>query len=73
MSHSHHSPPDGRDSQRAIGVAFWLNFGFALIEFAGGWWTQSTAILADAVHDAPHRDVRGNRDDVAGAAVAGRL
>lgn len=54
MSHSHHPhhpPPDGRDSQRAIGIAFWLNFGFALIEFAGGWWTQSTAILADAVHD----------------------
>lgn len=39
------------DGGRAIGIAFWLNFGFALIEFAGGWWTQSTAILADAVHD----------------------
>lgn len=54
MSHPHHpphAPPEGRDSQRAIGIAFWLNFGFALIEFAGGWWTQSTAILANAVHD----------------------
>ncbi|MFZ5654975.1 MAG: cation diffusion facilitator family transporter [Pseudomonadota bacterium] len=44
-------PTSERDVQRAIGVAFWLNFGFALIEFAGGWWTQSTAILANAVHD----------------------
>ncbi len=51
MSHSHHPQPESPTSQRAIGIAFWLNFGFALIEFAGGWWTQSTAILADAVHD----------------------
>jgi cobalt-zinc-cadmium efflux system protein len=50
------APNDHADAHRqaggrAIGIAFWLNFGFALVQFAGGWWTQSTAILADAVHD----------------------
>ena len=32
-------------------VAFLLNFTFTLIEFAGGLWTNSVAILSDAVHD----------------------
>lgn len=32
-------------------LAFFLNLGFTLIEFIGGLWTNSTAILADAVHD----------------------
>ena len=49
--HAFHDHRHRHDNGRAIGIAFWLNFGFALIEFAGGWWTQSTAILADAVHD----------------------
>ncbi|EIW87616.1 cation diffusion facilitator family transporter [Alishewanella agri BL06] len=30
---------------------FFLNVGFTLIEFIGGWLTNSTAIMADAVHD----------------------
>jgi cobalt-zinc-cadmium efflux system protein len=47
----HHGSPVGRDVNRPIGIAFWLNFSFVIIEFAGGWWTDSTAILADAVHD----------------------
>jgi cobalt-zinc-cadmium efflux system protein len=34
-----------------IRVAFFLNLGFALVEFIGGLLTNSTAILADAVHD----------------------
>jgi len=46
-----HAGAHRHDGGRAIGIAFWLNFGFTLVEFAGGWWTQSTAILADAVHD----------------------
>ncbi len=49
--HRHDTAHHRHDAGRAIGIAFWLNFGFALVEFAGGWWTQSTAILADAVHD----------------------
>lgn len=32
-------------------IAFFLNFTFTLIEFAGGIWTNSVAILSDAVHD----------------------
>ncbi len=34
-----------------IGWAFWLNFIFTIIEFIGGWLTNSVAIMADAVHD----------------------
>ena len=34
-----------------IRVAFFLNLGFTIIEIAGGIFTNSTAILADAVHD----------------------
>lgn len=44
--HGHHHPVSGR-----IGVAFFLNFFFTIIEFIGGWLTNSTAIMADAVHD----------------------
>ena len=36
----------------ALGGAFMLNFIFTLIEIAGGLWTNSVAILADALHDA---------------------
>ncbi len=32
-------------------MAFFLNVGFTIIEFIGGWLTNSTAIMADAVHD----------------------
>ena len=49
--HAHHpSGPDDEVSQR-IGWAFFLNLGFTVIEFIGGWLTNSTAIMADAVHD----------------------
>lgn len=43
--HSHHHRSDN------IAVAFFLNLGFSLIEFVGGYLTNSTAIMADAVHD----------------------
>ncbi len=39
------------DSSRRIGMVFFLNLGFTIIEFVGGWLTNSTAIMADAVHD----------------------
>ncbi|MEX0788140.1 MAG: cation diffusion facilitator family transporter [Anaerolineales bacterium] len=35
----------------AIRTAFFLNLVFALIEIVGGLWTNSVAILADALHD----------------------
>ncbi|WP_088329074.1 cation diffusion facilitator family transporter [Lacimicrobium sp. SS2-24] len=44
--HHHHTPPQDR-----IATAFFLNLGFAIIEFIGGVLTNSTAIMADAVHD----------------------
>tara|TARA_R110002072_G_scaffold7773_4_gene41518 strand:- start:14360 stop:15244 length:885 start_codon:yes stop_codon:yes gene_type:complete len=46
-----HSKKDSSDSSSRIGWAFFLNVGFTIIEFIGGWLTNSTAIMADAVHD----------------------
>ena len=47
MSHDHaHDVSSNR-----IGVVFFLNFFFTIIEFVGGYLTNSTAIMADAVHD----------------------
>lgn len=34
-----------------LGFAFLLNFLFTIIEFTGGLWTNSLAILSDAIHD----------------------
>lgn len=45
-SHSHHHPEGG-----GLKAAFFLNGGFAIIEFFGGIFTNSTAILSDAIHD----------------------
>lgn len=47
--HHHHLTPDS--STKNIGLAFWLNLLFALIELAGGLWTQSLAVISDALHD----------------------
>jgi cobalt-zinc-cadmium efflux system protein len=47
--HSHNHQDD--DSSRNIALVFFLNLGFTIIEFIGGLLTNSTAILADAVHD----------------------
>jgi cobalt-zinc-cadmium efflux system protein len=46
----HHDHSHGASSNR-IGWAFVLNLSFTVIEFIGGWLTNSTAIMADAVHD----------------------
>lgn len=45
-AHHHHHSASGN-----IKVAFFLNFGFALIEIVGGLWIGSMAIIADAIHD----------------------
>jgi len=47
-SHGHHHHHGASDR---LGWAFFLNVSFTLIEFIGGWLTNSTAIMADAVHD----------------------
>lgn len=39
------------DSTKNIKIAFFLNLSFALLEFFGGLFTNSLAILSDAVHD----------------------
>jgi len=39
------------DSARNIKIAFFLNFGFTLLEIVGGLLTNSLAILSDALHD----------------------
>ena len=45
-AHHHHDQTSSR-----IGWAFLLNVSFTIIEFIGGFLTNSTAIMADAVHD----------------------
>ena len=46
-THSHNHD----DSEKRIAAAFFLNVSFTIIEFIGGVLTNSTAIMADAVHD----------------------
>jgi len=50
-SHGHDHPHNDEDASRRIGWAFFLNLTFTIIEFIGGWLTNSTAIMADAIHD----------------------
>lgn len=55
-AHGHHSSARAntqvitQESQR-ISFAFWLNFGFTLLELVGGVLTNSIAILSNAIHD----------------------
>ncbi|WP_374073405.1 cation diffusion facilitator family transporter [Bdellovibrio bacteriovorus] len=56
--HHHHSHAHGHHHHHSHGAvlgrmkwALALNFGFACIELAGGIWTNSVAILSDALHD----------------------
>ncbi len=44
-SHSHAATTN-------LGIAFGLNLAFTVLEIVGGLWTNSVAILSDAVHDA---------------------
>ncbi len=48
MSHQHSHP--NHEAQN-LKIAFFLNFGFTLLEIVGGLWTNSIAIVADALHD----------------------
>jgi cobalt-zinc-cadmium efflux system protein len=47
-SHDHHHTHHQTDNIR---TAFFLNLGFTLIELVGGLYTNSLAILSDALHD----------------------
>lgn len=46
MEHQHH-----HSDKSGISWAFWLNLLFSIIEIVGGFFTNSTAIIADAFHD----------------------
>ena len=46
IHHTHHN-----ESEENIRTAFFLNLCFTIIEFVGGFLTNSMAILSDAVHD----------------------
>ncbi|NQU74773.1 MAG: cation transporter [Planctomycetes bacterium] len=45
----HHA--NSHSSEGNLKVAFFLNLGFTIIEIVGGLWTNSIAILTDALHD----------------------
>lgn len=59
MGHHHHHPGHSHDhshehehaSTKNIKVAFWVNLGFAVFEIAGGLYTNSVAVMSDALHD----------------------
>ncbi|MEC8220637.1 MAG: cation diffusion facilitator family transporter, partial [Nanoarchaeota archaeon] len=48
-NHKHHSHE--QNSVKNIKIAFFLNFFFTIIEFIGGYLTNSVAIMSDALHD----------------------
>ncbi len=51
MSHHHHNHTQANNTTRNIKFAFFLNLGFTIFELIGGFWTNSLAIMSDALHD----------------------
>lgn len=51
MGHNHSHDHNHNLSTGNITIAFWLNTGFALLELIGGFYTNSVAIMSDALHD----------------------
>lgn len=51
-NHSHHHHHHhGHEHGKNLTLAFWINTGFAIIELFGGFYTNSVAIMSDALHD----------------------
>lgn len=50
-SHDHHHHHHHHNATGNIKTAFFLNFGFTILEIIGGFYTNSVAILSDALHD----------------------
>jgi len=48
MGHDHHHH---HEDEKNLSIAFFLNLIFTIIEFIGGLYTNSIAILSDALHD----------------------
>ncbi|MBP6942754.1 MAG: cation transporter [Candidatus Buchananbacteria bacterium] len=51
MSHNHSKHSDSSSREKNITIAVCLNIAFTIIEIIGGLWTNSLAILSDALHD----------------------
>lgn len=51
IDHYHDHPHAHASEEGGLGLAFFLNLVFAGIELIGGLWTNSIAIVSDAVHD----------------------
>ena len=51
MGHDHHHHHHHYNDTTNIGLAFWLNISFTLVELVGGILTNSLSILSDGVHD----------------------
>lgn len=51
MPHAYSDDPAAHGAGGSIRLAFLLNLAFTIAEFLGGWWTNSVAITADALHD----------------------
>lgn len=49
--HHHHGHCHHGDNTKNIRTAFFLNLGFTVVEIVGGLYTNSLAILSDALHD----------------------
>lgn len=49
--HHHHHHEHHHHGKKNLAVAFWLNLSFSIIELLGGLYTNSMAIISDAVHD----------------------
>src|SRR5688500_10175174 len=51
--HSHHHHHSFQEDEKPTNIitAFWLNTAFAILEIIGGLYTNSVAIISDAVHD----------------------
>ena len=51
VSMGHHHNHGHHHTTENIKTAFFLNFAFTIVEFVGGFYTNSLAIMSDAVHD----------------------
>lgn len=49
--HIHHEHSKQKQSTKNIKIAFFLNLSFTLVEIWGGFYTNSIAIISDALHD----------------------
>jgi cobalt-zinc-cadmium efflux system protein len=50
-NHGHDKKHEHAHGNSGIGTAFFLNLAFSIIEVVGGYFTNSVAILSDALHD----------------------